>query len=65
MNSNTSQKNSLYYRVTINGIGIYEAVNSNCPPDDPRKKNKPDGSWLINKGTEFPGGISYWTQKGI
>jgi hypothetical protein len=54
----------MYYRVTVNGIGIYEAVQKNCPKEDNRKINKPDGSWLNKVGENYPGTISFWTEKG-
>ena len=54
-----------YYRFSVNGLGIYEAVNKDCPKDDPRRANKPDGSWLPKKGTEYPGSVSFWTEKGL
>lgn len=53
-----------YYRYTSGGVGIYEAVDKLCPRDDVRRANKPDGSWLPKKGTEYPGAISFWTEYG-
>tara|TARA_B100000745_G_scaffold294549_1_gene237651 strand:+ start:13106 stop:13423 length:318 start_codon:yes stop_codon:yes gene_type:complete len=53
-----------FYRVTTNGTGIYEAVDRDCPKDSNLRKNKPDGSWLPKKGSQFPGAISYWTEYG-
>lgn len=53
-----------WYRVTVNSIGIYEAVDRDCPRDDIRRKNKPDGSWLPKVGSNYPGAISYWTEFG-
>jgi len=50
-----------YYRFITDGMGIYEAVDQNCRKDDPRRLNKPDGSWLAKKGTDYSGAISFWT----
>jgi len=54
-----------YYRFIANGRGIYETVDKDCPKDDPRRLNKPDGSWLPKKGTDYPGAISFWTDFGV
>lgn len=53
-----------WYRVTVNGVGIYEAVDRDCPRDDIRRQNKPDGGWLPKVGARYPGAISYWTEFG-
>jgi len=53
-----------FYRVTVEGKGIYEAVDRYCPENDPRRKNKPDGSWLPKVGMKYPGAISFWTEDG-
>lgn len=53
-----------WYRVTVDGIGIYEAVDRDCPRDSDFRKNKPDGSWLPKEGLKSPGAISYWTDYG-
>lgn len=53
-----------FYRVTVDGVGIYEAVDRDCSKGDPRRVNKPDGSWLPKKGLDYPGAISYWTEAG-
>ena len=53
-----------WYRVTVNNIGIYEAVDRDCSRDDIRRQNKPDGSWLPKVGSQYPGAISYWTEFG-
>jgi len=53
-----------WYRVTVNNIGIYEAVERDCSRDDIRRQTKPDGGWLPRVGTEYPGAISYWTEFG-
>ncbi len=53
-----------WYRVTVQGIGIYEAVNRDCPDDSVCRKNKPDGSWLPKEGPKYPGAISYWSEHG-
>lgn len=58
-------KSDQYYRVTVDGVGIYEAVARDCPKDDPRRAHKPDGSWLEKKGEEYPSSISYWTAEGF
>lgn len=55
----------ILYRVTSDGVGIYEAVEKLCPKDDPRRVDKPDGSWLSKKGKDFPDGVSFWTEKGL
>jgi len=54
-----------YYRFITNGRGIYEAVDQDCSKDDPRRLNKPDGSWLPKKGLDYPGAISFWTDFGV
>lgn len=54
-----------FYRFETGGIGIYEAVDRNCPRDDNRRSEKPDGSWLPKVGAKFPGGISFWTEIGL
>ena len=53
-----------WYRVTANDVGIYEAVDRDCPRDDARRQNKPDGGWLPKAGAQHPGAISYWTELG-
>ncbi len=53
------------YRFVCDGIGIYEAVDNHCPRDDRRREGKPDGSWLPKIGTEYPGAISFWTERGL
>ncbi|MEX0917020.1 MAG: hypothetical protein WDZ90_00630 [Candidatus Paceibacterota bacterium] len=57
--------NEKFFRITVNGKGIYEAVEQDCLKDDPRREGKPDGSWLKKVGQDFPGAVSYWTQKGL
>lgn len=54
-----------FYRFTVDGLGIYEVVDRDCPKDDPRRKNKPDGSWLHKIGSSYPGAISFWTHDGL
>lgn len=54
-----------YYRVTSGELGIYAAVDQDCPRDDRRREQKPDGSWLIKAGLKYPGAISLWTDKGM
>lgn len=53
-----------WYRVTVNGVGIYEVVDRDCPRDDVRRQEKPDGSWLPKVGSNYPGAVSYWTEFG-
>lgn len=53
------------YRFIVGNIGIYEAVEKDCPKDDLRRLNKPDGSWLPKIGEKYPGAISFWTEKGL
>ena len=54
-----------YYRVVSGTMGIYEAVDKECPDDDPRRVNKPDGAWLPKIGQRFGGAISCWTRAGL
>ena len=54
-----------FYRFEVDEVGIYEAVERDCPRDDNRRNNKPDGSWLPKVGPQFPGAISYWTEYGL
>lgn len=58
----------MYHRVEVRypeeTVGIYEAVFRDCPKEDPRRGNKPDGSWLARVGEAYPGGVSYWTEEG-
>lgn len=58
------ERNMAFYRVVVDKIGIYEAVDRDCPKTDPRREKKPDGSWLPKAGPRFPGAISYWTEFG-
>lgn len=44
---------------------MYEAVENDCPRDDPRRKNKPDGSWLPKAGLRYPQAISFWKEAGL
>lgn len=53
-----------WYRVTVDGVGIYEAADRDCLRDDVRRQNKPDGSWLPKVGARYPRAISYWTEFG-
>ncbi len=59
------KKSEKFTRITVGGIGIYEAVDRDCPKDDPRRNRKPDGSWLPKKGLDFPDGVSYWNDYGL
>lgn len=54
-----------YYRVVSGTAGIYEAVDRDCPSDDPRRSHKPDGAWLPKVGHRFGGAISFWTETGL
>lgn len=54
-----------YYRFESNGVGIYEAVERDCPRADGRRQLKPDGSWLNKIGEKYPGSTSFWTEKGL
>lgn len=54
-----------FYRLVVGGVGIYEAVDRDCPKDDSRRKNKPDGTWLPRKGQDYPGAISFWSEYGL
>jgi hypothetical protein len=54
-----------YYRVVVGDIGIYKAVDENCPRNDPRRENKPDGSWVNKIGKYHQGAISFWTDAGM
>lgn len=53
------------YRFVCSDAGIYEAVEKYCPKNDERRLAKPDGSWLPKVGEEYPGAISFWTEKGL
>jgi hypothetical protein len=54
-----------FYRIVSNSLGIYEAVGRDCPSEDPRQQDKPDGAWLPKVGRNFPGAISFWTEQGL
>lgn len=54
-----------YYRVIVGTKGIYEAVEKDCQKNDPRRKNKPDGSWLPKAGLQYPGAIYFWKKNGL
>jgi hypothetical protein len=54
-----------FYRVTVGGRGVYEAVDTVCGREDPRRQGKPDGSWLPRVGERFPGALSFWTEAGF
>lgn len=54
-----------FYRFLASGIGIYEAVDRECPRSDLRRTYKPDGAWLPRVGEKFPGAISFWTEAGL
>ena len=54
-----------YYRILSGDTGIYEAVDHDCPQDDPRRSEKPDGYWLAKIGPLFPNATSFWTHEGL
>jgi len=54
-----------YFRLVVGDLGIYEAVDRDCPRKDTRRENKPDGSWLPKVGAKYPGAISFWTDFGL
>jgi ADP-ribose pyrophosphatase YjhB (NUDIX family) len=53
------------YRFESGKVGVYEAVERDCPRSDLRRSHKPDGSWLPRVGEKFPGAISFWTEYGL
>ena len=53
------------FRFVSGGLGIYEAVERDCPRGDSRRECKPDGSWLPKVGKSYPEAVSYWTEKGL
>jgi hypothetical protein len=53
------------FRFVSGNLGIYEAVDVDCPRSDERRQKKPDGSWLPKVGASFPGAISFWTEHGL
>jgi len=55
---------SHYYHFCSSGVGIYEAVERDCPRTDARRSGKPDGGWLPKIGPKFPGALSFWTALG-
>jgi 8-oxo-dGTP pyrophosphatase MutT (NUDIX family) len=59
----TSEK--IFYRIVTNSLGVYEAVERDCPRDDSRRSVKPDGNWLQKAGARYPGLVSYWTELGL
>lgn len=54
-----------YYRMISGNLGIYAAVDRDCPKDDNRRAGKPDGGWLPKAGTSYPGSVSFWTENGL
>ena len=54
----------VFYRVVVDGVGVYAAVDRDCPEGDSRRTAKPDGAWLPKEGTEYPGAVSFWTEYG-
>lgn len=53
------------YRFVSGALGIYEAVERDCPRNDVRRHEKPDGSWLRRVGNKYLGAISFWTERGL
>ena len=53
----------MYYRVTAEGKGIYEYIES-LGAEDINRIHKPDGSWLHKAGLDHPDSVSYWTELG-
>ena len=58
-------RNEKFCRIVVDGVGIYEIVDRDCPKDDPRRENKPDGSWLPKKGLDYSRAISFWSEYGL
>lgn len=54
-----------FFRFLSNDIGVYEAVDKDCPRDDLRRSLKPDGRWLPKVGENYHGAISFWTNNGL
>lgn len=52
------------FRFECDDLGIYAAVDRDCPRDDARREGKPDGSWLAKIGEDYPGAVSFWTELG-
>lgn len=52
------------YRYQVGKLGIYAAVDRDCPRDDRRRLSKPDGSWLPRVGKHYPEAISFWRDAG-
>ena len=57
--------NEKVYRFQVQNVGIYEAVDRDCPRGDQRRESKPDGSWLSKVGMNYPGAVSFWKQAGL
>ena len=55
----------MFYRVECRGKGIYEMVDMCCAKDDPRRTDKPDGSWLAKIGPKYPDAVSWFTEVGF
>lgn len=54
-----------FYRFVSDNLGIYGAVERDCPRNDLRRTNKADGSWLPRVGERYPGAISFWKDHGL
>lgn len=58
--------NEQYYRIVVNDVGIYEAVEKLDPDKrSPLRENKPDGLWLKKVGKQYPGAVSFWSKAGL
>ena len=55
----------VFYRFESNGMGIYKAVDIQCPQNDKRRLIKPDGAWLPKIEASYPKSISFWTELGL
>lgn len=54
-----------YYRATSDGLGIFEAVEADCPKGHELRHREPDSSWLPRPGKKLKNSISYWTEEGM
>ena len=54
----------MFYRVTSNGVGIYQRVDELCPKDSPLRHSKPDGGWLPRAGEKYSDTSSWFTEYG-
>lgn len=56
---------TIYYRMVVGTLDIFEAVEVDCPRGDPRRFSKPDSSWIPNAIKKFPEGIAWWSEFGL